>query len=144
MGIITAHQLVKKHRSIESILKHLEVDRLLRTALHHRKTASESLRKPLKGTSKGRLRTLDRGKYVVPEGWNFAGARSCFEPMELSFLSLSDLKERRFGTKILCFQWVAEVCRPFSLGFGPAFLMSDSPFHRRPWFREAFLGHCGR
>eukprot|EP00435_Cladocopium_sp_Y103_P027641 s1995_g6.t2 len=58
VGIMTAQQLIKKHRNIENI-----------------------------------LRNLDRAKYVVPEDWNFTGARSCFQPMDLSFVKTSDLKE---------------------------------------------------
>jgi len=59
VGIMTAQQLIKKHRNIENI-----------------------------------LRNLDRTKYMVPEDWNFTGARSCFQPMDLSFINKSDLKEK--------------------------------------------------
>ncbi|CAJ1345076.1 unnamed protein product [Effrenium voratum] len=59
VGIVTAHQLMKKHRSIESILEN-----------------------------------LDRAKYTVPESWDFASARRCFEPTDLTSLNLDKLKER--------------------------------------------------
>lgn len=66
VGIMTAQQLIKKHRNIENI-----------------------------------LRNLDRAKYMVPEDWNFTGARSCFQPMDLSFVKNSDLKEKPIDTVAL-------------------------------------------